>query len=656
MRSFAPGLGLGKVYGGGKDYDQQVTVTTYPSFVQGVIRGTIRPEDYGLLLLDEVHESLTTERVKAVNAFTGAIKIGFTATPKYHDDKTVSNLLPEEIHRLRIREAVDKEMICSFSVLIAKTSIDVSSVSIVGGDYPEKELERLLNTAARNVAAVRLYKELASRGEKGAIFSCLSVRHAYDMAKLLNEAGVPAGVMEGEMSDDERKKVTKAFEDGELEVLCGKDLLIRGFDNQKVRYSFNMRPTGSPVLAEQRGGRVLRKPRQAPPGYTKHALIIEFVDGKGLKDQVLFSEVAGAAEMYPPASSEGEERGRGEGGREAFDLQIPGLEVVTDIEEVMRVTRGIKEAFEGHVAEVAEDGLYVVDGKLYGSLEQLAAGHALPFARLLSVLASLGKEPKDLATIPVKTDAGVKRLYSKEEVDGYLELVPEVLPKIRARLEDKGEVMYEGAIWATAEVFAREFGLKSPRDWYRLIDAACEAAKQTIEPIRGSEVSEILASYQSRQEPAVRRKVLRTDMVSFWPKERTLSLVRDHLAQRKSKPVLSEADKQAALERKETVERGWLVEGGKPYVGMQWLKSTELFKGQSEDVIERIMINLTQKLQSNNVLKEFIQVDPKTKFVLLSRVIWFLELRRANVFGTENQAKYAEWIDTLKAKTFEGAE
>src|SRR3989344_2856821 len=139
---FAEGLETGKIYTYAKEYGRPVTITTYNSLLTGIDNGTINPEDFDLLILDEAHRSLSDKRKDAVRKFTHAIKIGLSATPTYSVIKNLKNLLNNEIHSMTIKEAVEAGLLSPFSVYLAKTDIDISHVSVAAnGEYNEGQLE-----------------------------------------------------------------------------------------------------------------------------------------------------------------------------------------------------------------------------------------------------------------------------------------------------------------------------------------------------------------------------------------------------------------------------------------------------------------------------------------------------------------------------------
>lgn len=343
IQKFAKDLDVGKVYSDAKEHGHQVTITTYDSFVSQVENGHIQPKDFDCVILDEVHESLTQRRSDVLHAFEKAIKIGFTATTHYSEEKHVGNLLKKEIHKMTTREAVEKGLLSSVSAIIVRTEADLSDVKLTSsGEYNEKELERAINIESRNKAAVDLYKGVYA-GE-AAVAYCCGIGHAEQMAKKFQSEGIAAVMISGNTPRKEQEQMLADFKEGKIKVLCNSDILIEGFDEPKASICLNLRPTRSRVDAKQRGGRVLRLD---PDREDKHAYVVDFLD-KGISETrppIFFADVAGGAFFEPKRKRDGG-KGGDAGGVRVPIIDIPGLEIVYDAEEVMRIVVDLKTSAE----------------------------------------------------------------------------------------------------------------------------------------------------------------------------------------------------------------------------------------------------------------------------------------------------------------------
>lgn len=329
---------FGSYYQEEKDLEKTVVTITYASLVRGVREGKINPNDYGALILDEAHKALGEKTQEVINQFE-CIKLGFTATPEYSNDKHVGDLLNNEIHAMSIVEAVKDGLICRFKAVLAETTVDLSGVSIISnGNYDAKELEKAVNVKSRNLSAVKLYKQAFV--DESAIAYCSGVDHATDLAALFKENGIKAAVISGDMLKDERDAILEAFSQGDIQVLCNARLLIEGFDESRASVGLNLHPTLSRVDAEQRAGRLLRLDKKNPE---KWAYIVDFIDENAESPAITFSEIAEASEVVPDkavlnnntalSSDEKSEPPR----RDFSHIKIEGLEVVVDTQVVLSV-------------------------------------------------------------------------------------------------------------------------------------------------------------------------------------------------------------------------------------------------------------------------------------------------------------------------------
>lgn len=334
-----------------KEFDSKYIVTTYASLIKNLKNGELRPGDYSFVILDEAHKALGTETSEAIRQFSDAVKIGFTATPEYTIEKSVSQLLDHEIYRMNVDEAIRAGMLSNARTVIVKTGIDLSSVPIKNGEYVVNELEQKLNVVARNRAAVDYYKQ-KFMGKQGVAY-CIKISHAESVKKLFVEAGVEAEVISGENTKEEKKNILERYKKGEIKVLCNADILIEGFDHDKAAVCLNLRPTMSAVIAEQRGGRVLRLDSEDPD---KIGYVIDFLDdnqaalSQSRPTPILYREVLGAmavpravaSESDPTRSEKGTADGGDAGNYSHIDLKVISTE--EQFEDILQQKEGYKQA------------------------------------------------------------------------------------------------------------------------------------------------------------------------------------------------------------------------------------------------------------------------------------------------------------------------
>lgn len=336
IAQFAPDLDVGMFLTNGKKIGRDVTIITYASFLRAKNDPLLNLKTHDLIILDEAHEGLGEKRSKLVARLAeDRFVLGFTATPAYSASRSLATLLGQEIASMSIREAVSIGLLCPFSVILAKTQVDLRNIRVTRGEYSKRDLEKVLNTQALNQAAVQLYLQQFN-GERAIAF-CSGVGQAKELARLFSTQGVAAEAVWG--ADRHSWSKVLRHRRGQSLVLCNAKLLGAGHDDPGISVCFNVSPTLSPLKEEQRSGRVLRID---PSNSSKHATIVSFLHLNNA-EQVTFSEILGAAEFLGPERGSSCEEQQGSGSkRDIKDFKpIPGLEVVVDPVEVMRVVNSI---------------------------------------------------------------------------------------------------------------------------------------------------------------------------------------------------------------------------------------------------------------------------------------------------------------------------
>ena len=344
FKKFAPELEVGRVFSDAKEYGKDITITTYNSLTTGVDDGRFDPDNTDCLVLDEVHNSLSDSRVKVVNEFKDAIKAGFSATPKYSDEKQASKLLGQEIASMAMDEAILDGLLASVKVMLVKTAVDLSKVKLDRGKYNDKQFEKAVNIESVSLAAVEFYQKVADG--KRAIAYCAGVQHAEDLTEIFNDSGVSARCVHSRMKPGEVEKVLKDHKAGKFKVLCNAQMLIEGYDDPGIYLGLNVGHTESLVNAEQRGG---RPARLNPQDLAKIAVIAEFLhrDRRKSARHITIADVLKRAEFIcgarsgkPPVQK---------AARNAMNkmnkikFNIKGVEVVSEANEVMEVVNKMAE-------------------------------------------------------------------------------------------------------------------------------------------------------------------------------------------------------------------------------------------------------------------------------------------------------------------------
>jgi ribonuclease E len=105
----------------------------------------------------------------------------------------------------------------------------------------------------------------------GIVYSA-GVKHAHNVAKAFQAAGMKASAVSGETPKRELAEILAAFERGEIDVLVNAMLLAEGWNSPRATVCMHLAPTASKRVYQQRVGRVTRR----HPG-KEAGIVVDFV-------------------------------------------------------------------------------------------------------------------------------------------------------------------------------------------------------------------------------------------------------------------------------------------------------------------------------------------------------------------------------------------
>lgn len=266
IMAFWPGAPAG-LYCAGLGMKQARDPITVAS-IQSVYR---KPHVFGwrdLVLIDEAHllsadsDTMYQQFLEGLRQINHRVKVvGLTATPyrlksgMLHEGKL--RLFTDVAVEISLRELLEAGHVCP---LVSKSSVvqaDLSSVSLVAGEFNARESEEAMDKEALTAAALDEVFALAA-DRRSWLFFCAGVSHAEHVAEALRERGVNAATVTGDTPADERDEILRAFKAGELRAVTNANVLTTGFDAPNIDLLVLLRPTTSPGLYVQIMGRGMR--------------------------------------------------------------------------------------------------------------------------------------------------------------------------------------------------------------------------------------------------------------------------------------------------------------------------------------------------------------------------------------------------------------
>lgn len=247
-----------------------VVVSTYQTFTRRW--DSLDPEMFGLVLCDEVHQSLGERTANAIRAFEDTVFIGMTATGQLLG-KEVTDLFPTRVSRFDLRRAAALGVIAPLRVLRVQPAIGLDTlkgVRVKAGDYDADQMAGLLDRDPLNYAAAAFYRDTFN-GLPGIVYAA-GVKHAEHLAMAFLASGVGAAAVSGQTPRHELERVLRDFESGQLRVLINAQLLVEGWNSPRVTVCLHLAPTASERVYLQRIGRVTRRDPSKEAG-----IVVDFV-------------------------------------------------------------------------------------------------------------------------------------------------------------------------------------------------------------------------------------------------------------------------------------------------------------------------------------------------------------------------------------------
>lgn len=211
------------------------------------------PRDYfGTIIIDEAHHAITDGYRRILDYFSGAKVLGVTATPDRGDMRNLGEVFDSLAFEYKLTDAIKEGYLCKIMAQTIPLQLDITSVTMSGGDYAVGDLGTALDPYLEQIAA-----EMANRckGRKTVVFLPL-IKTSQKFRDLLNTHGFRAAEVNGQSAD--RKEVLADFDAGKYNVLCNSMLLTEGWDCPSVDCVVVLRPTKVRSLYSQMVGRGTR--------------------------------------------------------------------------------------------------------------------------------------------------------------------------------------------------------------------------------------------------------------------------------------------------------------------------------------------------------------------------------------------------------------
>lgn len=240
-------------------------------------------EHRDLLLIDEAHllspkedtsYQYTIHKLKEKNPNLKVI--GFTATPyrlklgMITDNGIFTDICYDITKYASFNRLIAEGYICPLIPKKTNTEIDMTGISIIGGDYNLKQMEERVDRSDITFSAV---KEIIKEGHnrKSWLIFAAGIANSEHIADMFKHLGIIAAASHSKLSNETNGKIIKDFKSGKLRALVNNNKFTTGFDYPQIDLIGMLRPTISPGLWVQMLGRGTR-----PAPGKQNCLVLDF--------------------------------------------------------------------------------------------------------------------------------------------------------------------------------------------------------------------------------------------------------------------------------------------------------------------------------------------------------------------------------------------
>jgi superfamily II DNA or RNA helicase len=243
------------------------------------------PKDFGLLLYDESHHSVSPGNKSIVDYFTQGnpdLKVlGVTATATRHDELALGQIFETVAAERDILFGISEGWLCNIEQLFVATKLDWSHVRTTAGDLNGRDLANVMESESAVQQVVQPTLEALYRipahaldtvpvpewgaflsqreGMRRAIVFASSVAHSEMLCNVFNRViNNVSGFVCGKTADQQRAEVLDDFKTGRKAILVNCGVTTEGYDNPFVDLIVMARPTKSQGLYTQMVGRGTR--------------------------------------------------------------------------------------------------------------------------------------------------------------------------------------------------------------------------------------------------------------------------------------------------------------------------------------------------------------------------------------------------------------
>ena len=259
----------------GENKQNQIIIQTYSWMSRYYQQFSI--DDFNYIAIDEAHHSVAPTLQKVIQHFNPETLLGLTATDKRLDEKKLEDIFGKYTTNLSLVDAIKQNLLAPIKAFRVQSNIDLSEIRFNGKDYVSTDLQRSVIVPSRDQLIADILNKYFVGTDinfKSGLIFCVSIKHAKDLAKRMQDNNISCKAVSGK--DSKSAEYIEQYQNGKIQFLTTCSLLNEGWDSPRTSIIVMARPTMSKVLYTQQIGRGTRKYKDKEALY-----VIDVVDSYG---------------------------------------------------------------------------------------------------------------------------------------------------------------------------------------------------------------------------------------------------------------------------------------------------------------------------------------------------------------------------------------
>lgn len=263
-----------------KSWGGQVTFAMVPTLTRE--RNLAAMPKLDLLVIDEAHHAVADSYRRIIDhvrdANPEARIFGVTATPNRGDKKGLRAVFDNVADQVRLGELIASGHLVPPRTFVIDVGVQdkLKAVRKTVSDFDMAEVAEIMDRAPITEEVIRHWQEKAN--DRSTVVFCSTVAHAAHVAEAFNAAGIPTGLIHGDLPSEERRNILAAFAAGEIRVITNVAVLTEGWDHPPTSCVVLLRPSSYKSTMIQMVGRGLRTvdPAEFPGVVKTDCVVLDF--------------------------------------------------------------------------------------------------------------------------------------------------------------------------------------------------------------------------------------------------------------------------------------------------------------------------------------------------------------------------------------------